>query len=96
MFSAVYLWFDIQSAAWLFNAYGYHFSFHRSMMKEFTTVSNPDFQFHLLTYDISQIVPVETPGTSTIILLPEQVVELFFFFPFSFPKGLQQILEQRV
>ena len=43
-FSAVYLSFDIQSTC-SFNTYGYHFSFHRCMMKELTIVSNPDFQF---------------------------------------------------
>ena len=37
-----------QLAASLFNTYGYHFSFHRCMMKELTIVSNPDFQFQLL------------------------------------------------
>ena len=57
----------------LFNKYGYHFSFHRSMMKEFTIISTPDlcfilfmdvwskrhdFQFRLFTSeDISQIFP---------------------------------------
>ena len=28
----------------LFNKYGYHFSFHRSMMKEFTIISTPDLR----------------------------------------------------
>ena len=33
----------------LFNKYGYHFSFHRSMMKEFTIISTPDLCFILFT-----------------------------------------------
>ena len=57
----------------LFNKYGYHFSFHQSMLKEFTIISTPDlcfilfmdvwwkrhdFQFRLFTSeDISQIFP---------------------------------------
>ena len=64
-----------QLAAWLFNKNGYNFSFHRSMMKEFTIVSNPDFQFQLLTFNnISQIFRVETPDNGcTIILLPRTI-----------------------
>ena len=43
------------------------------MMKELTIVSNPDFQFQLLTLnDISQIFRVETSARPKIIILPEQ------------------------
>ena len=31
-------------SACLFSKYGYHFSFHRSMMKEFTIISTPDLR----------------------------------------------------
>ena len=84
----------------LFNKYGYHFSFHRSMMKEFTILSTPDLCFILFTdvwwkiHDF-QFQPVHIRRYFSNISRHwihnsslEQLVKLFLsFFLFHFQQG---------
>ena len=91
----------------LFNKYGYHFSFHRSMMKEFTIMSTPDL--HRISF--------YSPVYGKIHDFQFQAVHIrryfsnisrhwihnssssqnnqsnYFFLSISFPTGLQQNLE---
>ena len=79
-----------QLAASLFNTYGYHFSFHRCMMKELTIVSNPDFQFQLLhsTINFADISSGNSRYQMDNYYSPQNnKSNCFSFFPCSFPKG---------